>query len=232
MDELIQSLSRALSLIVSGDAGLWEFVSTSLFVSLQAILYTAPVALLLAFALTHLHFPGRRLLLSTFQALMAAPALMVGLVLYLLLSRAGPLGDLQLMFTMPAMIMGQMLLAFPIVVALAYAAFAATDRAAWETARTLGAGGPRAVMTTMNEARLGLYAALIAAFGRVLGEVGCALVVGGNILHHTRSVPGAIFVEYNRGAAVEGIALGAVLLALALLLIIGVNSVQSRVAGA
>lgn len=230
MDDLLEAGSRALSLLFTRDSGLWEVVYTSFFVSLQAVLYISLPALAVAFALAYSRFPGRRLLISIFHTLVAVPALVIGLVLYLLLSSSGPLGDLRLLFTQPAMILGQMLLAFPIVVAMAHAALAPTDRAAWETARTLGANRPQAMMTVMNEARTGLFVALVAAFGRVLAEVGCAMIVGGNILHQTRSLPTAILLEYSKGELIEGLALGIVLLVLALGLILGLNAVHNRFA--
>ncbi len=154
--------------------------------------------------------------------------MVVGLTLYLLLSRAGPFGDLRLLFTQTAMILGQMILAFPIVVAMSHAALQASDRGAWETARTLGASPLRGMLTVMYEVRFGLFAAIVAAFGRVIAEVGCALMVGGNILHHTRNITTAIALETSKGEFAQGIALGIVLLVLALALNLSLNAMQNR----
>ena len=161
-------------------------------------------------------FPGRRLLLSTFNTLLALPAVVVGLTVYMLLSRSGPLGDLRLLFTQQAMIIGQIILCLPILVAMGHSAIQAADRRAWETALTLGAPPWRAMLTLMHEVRFGLMSAVIAAFGRVIAEVGSSMMVGGNILNYTRNIPTAIALETSKGEFAQGIALGIVLLAMAL----------------
>jgi tungstate transport system permease protein len=165
-------------------------------------------------------------LVVAFNTLMAIPAVVVGLTVYLCLSRSGPLGDLKLLFTQQAMIIGQILLCFPLLVAMSHAAFQSGDQRAWETAVTLGANPWRAMRTVMYEVRFGLLAATIASFGRVIAEVGCSMMVGGNILHHTRNIPTAIALETSKGAFAQGIALGAVLLALALSLNLVLAAVQ------
>jgi len=142
----------------------------------------------------------------------------VGLTLYLVLSRQGPLGDWKLLFTQSAMVMGQVALCIPILVAMGHSALQAADRRAWETARTLGAGPLRAVLTVMHEVRFGLLAALLAAYGRIIAEVGASMMLGGNILHHTRNIPTAIALETSKGEFTQGIALGIVLLILAFVL--------------
>jgi len=159
---------------------------------------------------------------------MAVPAVVVGLTVYLLLSRSGPFGDLKQLFTQTAMVIGQVVLALPLLVAMIHAALQAADRRAWETALTLGASRSRAMLTLMHEVRFGLIAAVIAGFGRVIAEVGVSLMVGGNILHHTRNIPTAIALETSKGDFAQGIALGAVLLFLALLLNFFLNFFQGR----
>ena len=150
------------------------------------------------------------------------------MTLYLLLSRAGPLGDWRLLFTQSAMILGQMALSFPVLLVMAHSAFQAGDRRALETALTLGASMPRAVFTVMYEVRFGLAAAIVAAFGRVVAEVGCSMMVGGNILHVTRNIPTAIALETSKGEFTQGIALGIVLVILALGLNFGVVFFRGR----
>jgi tungstate transport system permease protein len=135
-----------------------------------------------------------------------------------ILIAAPPLGDLQLLFTHSSMIIGQILLSFPLLVALSHAAFQAADRRVWETSVTLGAKPYRAFMTLLHEIRFGLIAALLAGFGRIIAEVGCSMMVGGNILGYTRNIPTAIALETTKGEFAQAIALGMVLLALALLL--------------
>ena len=228
MESLTAASREAFYLLLSGDPELWTVVGISFSVSLRAILIAAPLAIVLAFVLAHGRFPGRRPMLSAFNALQAVPAVVVGLTVYLLLSRSGPFGDLRMLFTQNAMIIGQVLLCFPLLVALSHAALQALDRRAWETARTLGAPPWRAMLTTMHEVRFGLLAALIAGFGRIIAEVGSSLMVGGNILGATRNIPTAIALETSKGEYAQGIALGAVLLALALALNMALGMVQGR----
>jgi len=176
MSDLSTASIQAMQLLYHFDPELWEIILLSFSVSLRAILITTPFAIVIAFCLSYLSFPGRRILISLFNTAMAIPAVVVGLTLYLLLSRAGPLGDLRLLFTQEAMIMGQMVLCFPLLVALSHATLQATDRRAWETAITLGAHPIRAALTVLKEARFGLMAAIIAAFGRIIAEVGSSLL--------------------------------------------------------
>ena len=215
MDSLLQSAQDAFHLLLSGDAELWTVVGISFRVSIKAILYATPAALLLAFVLAYARFPGRRLVVSLFETLMALPAVVVGLIIYLLLSRSGPLGDLRLLFTQTAMVIGQVVLSFPILVAMGYAAIRSADRRAWETALTLGARRLRAMLTLIHEVRYGLLAAVVASFGRIISEIGSSMMVGGNIEGHTRNIPTAIALETSKGAFAEGIALGLVLVTLA-----------------
>jgi tungstate transport system permease protein len=215
VDTLNNAISAALAMLFSGNPELWEIIAISFSVSGMAILIATPVALLTAFVLTYRRFTGRRLLISIFNTLLSVPAVVVGLTLYLLLSRQGPLGDWKLLFTQSAMVMGQISLAFPILVAMGHSALQSADLRAWETARTLGAGPLRAFYTVMREVRFGLLAAVLAAFGRIISEVGASMMLGGNILHYTRNIPTAIALESSKGEFAQGIALGLVLLTLA-----------------
>ncbi|HEB94867.1 MAG TPA: ABC transporter permease subunit [Sedimenticola thiotaurini] len=228
MESLGEAGIQALRLLLTGDPALWTIIGISFSVSLRAILIAAPVALLTAFALAYARFPGRRLLVALFNTALSIPAVVVGLTLYMLLSRAGPLGDWRLLFTQDAMIIGQILLSFPILVAMGHAAFQATDRRAWETALTLGASPWQALLTLIHEIRFGLMAALLAGFGRIIAEVGSSMMVGGNILNHTRNIPTAIALETSKGSFAQGIALGLVLLLLALILNLALLTLQGR----
>ncbi len=216
MNDIQSATVDAFGLLLSGDHQLWSIVFTSLSVSLRALTLATPIALLIAFALAYLRFPGQRLLVTLFNTLMAVPAVVVGLVLYILLSAQGPAGELRLLFTPSAMIIGQFLLCLPLMVALAHASFRAGDQRAWESALTLGAHPWRALVTVIHELRFGLLAAVLAGFGRVIAEVGCSMMVGGNILYHTRNITTAIALETSKGAFSSGVALGLVLLLLAL----------------
>ena len=199
MESLWDANREALLLLFSGDPALWTIIGISFSVSLRAVLIAAPVALMVAFALAHWRFPGRRLLITTFNTLLAFPAVVVGLTVYMLLSRNGPLGDLRLLFTQTAMVIGQIILCFPILVAVSHSALQAADQKAWETAITLGAKPWQAMLTLMHEVRFGLISALIAGFGRIIAEVGSSMMVGGNILNYTRNIPTAIALETSKG---------------------------------
>lgn len=218
METLPNATIEALKLLFTGDPELWSIVSISFSVSLRALLLSTPFAILAAFLLSFFHFPGRRLLILTSQTLMSVPAVVIGLTVYLLLSRQGPFGDLKLLFSQSAMIIGQILLCFPIIVSMGHAAFAAAGKLPWETARTLGAGRLHAWVTLLYQVRFGLLVAVLSGFGRIISEVGVSLMVGGNILSYTRNIPTAIALETSKGEFAQGIALGIVLLLLSLLL--------------
>lgn len=215
MDHLYQALGKALYLLVSGDRELWIIVATSFSVSVRAILIATPMAMLIAFLLAMTSFPGQRPLVMTVHTLQAFPAVVVGLTVYILLSRQGPLGEWRLLFTQTAMVIGQVLLCLPLMVSMIHATVEGADRRAWETARTLGANRLRASLTFFYELRFALLAAVIAGFGRIIAEVGSSIMVGGNILHHTRNIPTAIALETSKGEYAQGLALGIVLLLLA-----------------
>jgi tungstate transport system permease protein len=212
MDSLLTATASAIHLLINGDHELWNIIGISFQVSGAAILITIPPALLIAFMLAYGHFPGRRLLITIFNTLLSIPAVVIGLTLYIVLSRQGPLGDMKLLFTQSAMVLGQIALCLPILVAMSHSAFQAGDKRAWETARTLGATPLRAGFTVIHESRFGLLAALIAAYGRIIAEVGASMMLGGNILHYTRNIPTAIALETSKGEFSQGIALGLVLL--------------------
>lgn len=212
----IQVTTEAFSLLFGGDAELWGIVFVSLKVAILGLLIAAPPGIALGYLLAMKRFRGRRVLVVLLQSLLAFPTVVVGLVLYMLLSRHGPLGALQLLFTQDAMIIGQAILAFPILSAFTLSAVQGADPRAHETAVSLGAGPWRAALTVLNEARFAVMAAVINGFGRAISEVGCALMIGGNIAGVTRNITTAIALETSKGEFAQGIALGLVLVVLAL----------------
>jgi tungstate transport system permease protein len=159
---------------------------------------------------------------------MALPTVVVGLLVYSLISRQGPLGPLELLFTPKAMVIGQFILATPIIVALTISATQAIDPRVKITAMTLGAGPLRTAVTVLSEAKFALMAAVVAGFGRVIGEVGCALMVGGNIRGYTRTMTTAISLETAKGEFAFGLALGFILLTVAFVVNILLHRLQSR----
>lgn len=228
MEGLQSATLKAIQLLLTADPTLWSIIGLSFTVSLKALFIALPFAFIIAFCLSFYRFPGRRLAISFFNTALSIPAVVVGLTLYLMLSRVGPLGDFRLLFTQQAMIIGQIVLGFPILVAMGHAALQAVDRRAMETAITLGATPLRAAITVLGEARFGLIAAAVAAFGRIIAEVGCSMMVGGNILDYTRNIPTAIALETSKGEFSQGIALGIVLLLMALLLNFSLGYFQGR----
>lgn len=228
MDTLTDATLEALLLLVTGDPTIWGIIGISFRVSTIAIICAVPPAILTAFILAHTRFPGRKIIISIFSALLSVPAVVVGLTLFIVLSRQGPMGDFRLLFTQTAMVMGQFLLSFPILVSMSLASFQAVDNRAWETARTLGAGPIRAFFTLLFEVRFGLLTALLAGYGRIIAEVGASMMLGGNILEYTRNIPTAIALETSKGNFSQGIALGIVLILLAFALNAFLHSMEHK----
>lgn len=228
METLSSHTLSALQLLFSGDREIWDIVGISFRVSMTALAFSTPPALILAFALAYGNFPGRRFLISVFSTLLSVPAVVVGLTLYIVLSRQGPLGDLRLLFTQTAMVLGQIVLVFPLLVAMSHSSLQASDHRAWETARMLGASPTRAFFAILFEIRFGLMAAFLAGFGRIIAEVGASMMLGGNILHHTRNIPTAIALETSKGEFTQGIALGIVLLVMSFSLNLSLHYFQGR----
>ena len=226
--ELLQSTLTALSLLWAGDAELWGIIWVSVKVCGFALVLASPPAILLGFILASFSFPGRRLLIVAVQTLLALPTVVIGLILYMLLSRQGPFGTMHLLFTQEAMVIGEAVLAFPILAALTLSAVQGIDSRVAETARTLGAGRFRTATTMLLEVRFAVMAAMVAGFGRVISEIGCAMMVGGNIAGVTRNITTAIALETSKGEFVQGIALGIVLVVIALAINFGMAILQGR----
>ncbi|AZG34214.1 MAG: ABC transporter permease [Shewanella psychromarinicola] len=221
-------LQQAFSLLLSFDPHVWAIINISFSVSFAALLITIIPSMMLGFILAFSHFRGRWIVTNLVQTLQSIPTVVIGLLVYLLLTRNGVLGDLKWLFTQKGMILGQMLICAPVLIALSQAAFASVDRRAWETSRTLGASWLRAIWTLCRELRGPLLLAIIAAFSRILTEVGCSMMVGGNIMNVTRNIPTAIALETSKGDFAQAIALGLVLLILALVLNFILGSLRGK----
>ncbi len=219
---------EALRLLVNLDAELWEIVAVSFSVSISAISLVVLPAILVSFVLAYTDFRGKWFLLSIVNTLQAVPTVVIGLLLYMLLSRAGPWGGWQMLFTQKAMIFGQMLICFPVLVSMMHGALQSSDRRMIETSITLGVSLPRIAATMIWETRFPLLAAIIAGFSRIVTEVGCSMMVGGNIMGVTRNIPTAIAMESSKGAFAQGVALGIVLLSLALALNFFLSSMRGK----
>jgi tungstate transport system permease protein len=208
----------ALGLIASGDAALMQIIALSLRVTLTAVLIACAVGLPLGAALALGRFAGRGAVVVVFNALMGLPPVVAGLIVYLMLSRSGPLGPLGLLFTPTAMILAQTILILPIVVSLTRSVIEDLWSEYAEQLRSLGAGRVRAVPTLLWDGRVSLLTGVLAGFGRASAEVGAVLIVGGNIAGHTRTMTTAITLETSRGNLGLAVALGIILLALTLTL--------------
>nr|WP_314542962.1 ABC transporter permease [uncultured Massilia sp.] len=215
---LFDAIARAFALLFTGDPGLWRIIRVSLTTSLAGLLLAAPPAVLVGYAVAMYRFRGRRIVIWLAQAALSLPTVLIGLLLYLLLSRRGPLGDLQWLFSQPGIVLGQCVVALPVLVAFTLAAVQAVDPRYAETAVTLGASRWQVMVRVLHEARFGVMAAVLSGFGRVISEVGCALMVGGNIEGETRTMTTAIALETSKGEFAQGIALGIVLVTLALVM--------------
>lgn len=215
---LFDAIAGAFVLLFTGDPGLWRIIRVSLTTSLAGLLLAAPPAVLLGYVVAMYRFRGRRIVIWLAQAALSLPTVLIGLLLYLLLSRRGPLGDLQWLFSQPGIVLGQCVVALPVLVAFTLAAVQAVDPRYAETAVTLGASRRQVMVRVLHEARFGVMAAVLSGFGRVISEVGCALMVGGNIEGETRTMTTAIALETSKGEFAQGIALGIVLVTLALVM--------------
>jgi tungstate transport system permease protein len=215
---LLDATRDAFMLLLTGDAALWRIVWISVKTSVLGLLLATPPAVALGYAIAMHRFPGRRIAIWLAQAALSLPTVLIGLLLYLLLSRHGPLGGLQWLFTQPGIVAGQFVIALPVLLAFTLAAVQAADPRYAETAIALGASRMRVMATLLYEVRFGVMAAVISGFGRVISEVGCALMVGGNIEGVTRTITTAIALETSKGEFAQGIALGIVLVTIALLM--------------
>ena len=215
---LIDATQAAFGLLFSGDAVLWRIIWISLKTSIIGLLIATPIAVLIGYLIATREFIGRRIVIWIAQAALSLPTVLVGLLLYLMLSRQGPMGSLQWLFTQSSIILGQILIVLPVLIAFTLSAVQAADPRLAETAIVHGASDWRVMLTVLHEVRFGVMAAVINGFGRVISEVGCAMMVGGNIAGETRTITTAIALETSKGEFAQGIALGIVLIAFALLI--------------
>jgi tungstate transport system permease protein len=220
MQDIGAALGLAFSLIVSGDAELAQIVLLSLQVSLSAVALAALVGMPLGAVVALFRFPGRGALVVVLNALMGLPPVVVGLFVYLMLSRAGPLGEFGLLFTPTAMVIAQAILVTPIIAALTRQTVEDLYAEYREQLRSLGVGPLRAIPTLLWDGRFSLLTAVLAGFGRAAAEVGAVIIVGGNINHVTRVMTTTIALETSKGYLGLALGLGFVLL----LIVVAVNA--------
>ncbi len=228
MTEIWHGLTKAIELIISLDPEVMEIAGRSLSISVTSIILASLICLPLASLIHFHHFPGRRILINLIQTLFSIPTVAIGLFVFVLFSHAGLLGGLNLLFTPAVMVLGQMILITPILLGLTISALSGVDKAILDTARSLGAGGLQTAVIVLREARFAVMAAVIMGFGRAISEVGIALMVGGNIRGFTRVITTAISLETSRGDLELSIALGIILIFIALVINIALSRIQQR----
>jgi len=228
MDFLAEGLRRALALLVSGDAEVYGIAFLTLKVAIVATLIACGLGLPMGYLLAARPFWGRRAALTVVNTALAFPTVVVGLLLYGLLSRRGPLGGLGWLYTWQAIVVGDVILALPIAAALSAAAVQGVDPRVRRTAQTLGAGRWRTAWTVAREARFALAAVITAAFGQVVAEIGAAMIVGGNIRGSTRTLTTAVALYTSQGDFGLALALGIVLLMMALIVNVALQVLQGQ----
>jgi tungstate transport system permease protein len=228
MTSILESFNRALSLILHLNAELLGIILLSIRVSGTALVVATFLGLPLAALLGFKKFPLKGLTISILNTFMGLPPVVVGLFVYLLLSRSGPLGFMALLYTPTAMIVAQSILAFPIVTSLSHSAIISVDPIIKQASMTLGATPYQVSLTIIREARYGILSAIIAAFGRVMAEVGAILIVGGNIAGFTRVMTTTIALETDKGNFELALALGIILLTISLMINAALYLIQKK----
>lgn len=233
MSQIIEGFLEALRLIITLDPDVMAISLRSIIVSFTATIFASLIAVPLGGVIYFGSFPGKKSLINLIQTLYSLPTVIVGLLIFLLLSRVGPFGFLRLLFTPTAMIIAQTVLILPIMIGLTISALSGVDPIIRDTLRSLGATRFQFLANTMKEAKFAILAAVALGFGRAISEVGAAILVGGNIMassfsSSTRVLTTAISLETSMGNISQSIALGIVLLAIALVVNFVITTVQHR----
>lgn len=223
MDFIVEGFYRALVLLVTGDPQTLSAVTTTLKAAFFSMGVSLAIGVPAGFCLGYYEFRGKKAARTLVDTLLALPTVFIGLLVYALLSHRGPLGGMGLLFTIPAIVVGQTILALPVVMALTASSLDGLDNGLRLTLISLGADKRQLFFSTLWEVRFGIVAAAMSALGRVMTEVGISMMVGGNIKWHTRTITTAIALETGKGMFAEGIALGLVLLAIALVVNVGMS---------
>jgi tungstate transport system permease protein len=221
-------MTEALQLLLTGDAELYQIIGRTLLISTVAAALAMVVGIPIGYALARGRFPGRTMLLSAVNTGMGMPPVVVGLIVWLLLTRSGPLGSLGLIYTKEAMILAQFVIATPLVVGFTAASIQSLPAELPDLLYVLGASRLRRLWIIAGEAQLGLLAAIMAGFGAVISEVGASMTVGGNLRGSTRVLTTAIVTETGRGNLPVALALGLLLLALSFGVNVLLTLIQQR----
>ena len=228
MTELWQGLVKAVELIINLDPEVMEIAGRSLRIAITSAIIGSIIFVPIASIIAFKQFPGKRTLINLIQTFYSMPTVVIGLFVFVFISRKGPLGELELMFTPTGIIIGQVVLIAPILLGLTISALSGVDRTLIDTARSLGASNIQITLLVIREARFAVMAAVIMGFGRAISEVGISLMVGGNIRGFTRVITTAISLESSKGDLELALALGIILIFIALVVNIIMNRVQQR----
>jgi tungstate transport system permease protein len=223
-----QGFLKAIELIVTLNPEVLEITARTLVISISSTIIASLMCLPLGSLIHFNNFRGKRTLINLIQTFYSVPTVAVGLIVFLLFSRSGPLGFMELLFTPQVMVVGQVILISPVILGLVIAALSGVDKAAYETAIAIGASQFQATTIVIREARYAIYSALILGFGRAISEVGLALMVGGNIRGYTRVMTTAISLETSKGDIVLSVALGIILISIALIINFSLSRLQQR----
>lgn len=229
MVHLIEAFKQAIKLLVSFDREIYIVSLLSLKISTISTFFACILGISTAFLIAVNNFFGKKALIVIFNTCLALPTVLIGLLVYSIISQGGPLGGLGLLFTPAAMVIGQFILGYPIVVALGISGFEGINKKVKETAFTLGAIGFQNTVILVKEAKLAILGAVLASFGRVFSEVGVSMMLGGNIRFYTRNLTAAIALETSKGEFAFGIALGIILLTIACGVNIILQIIKSKV---
>jgi tungstate transport system permease protein len=228
MNDLLEGLIQAFDLIISLDQALYEIIWFSLYVSGVALTFSIIVGIPLGAVLGLKYFFGRRFAMALLYTGMGFPPVVIGLFVYLMFSRSGPIGDLGWLFTPNAIIVAQTIISFPLVAGFTMAAVMGVDPNLRQQLKSLGATDWQATVATLAEARIGVVVAIIAGFGSIISEVGAVMLVGGNIEGKTRTLTTAIVLETRKGNFDLAIALGVILLLITFLINLAMIRLQGR----
>jgi tungstate transport system permease protein len=228
MNLFTDGFNEAIELLISGNESVYSAITTTITVSSWSLLISLLIGLPLGFFLGYYNFFGKAIIRTIVDTLLALPTVVIGLIAYTMLSQAGPFGEYNLLFTQQAIIIGQIVLGLPIIIALTAAQVEAVDKRLYKSLKGLGAHQYQILVATLVEARFGLMTAAMTAYGRIITEIGISMMVGGNIKYHTRTVTTAIALETGKGEFVTGIALGLVLFAVALTVNIALSMLKRK----
>jgi tungstate transport system permease protein len=228
VNEVVQGFLQAIELIVTLNHEVFEITARSLYISLIATLVGSLIAIPIGGLIHFREFGGKRGLITIIQTLYALPTVLAGLLVFLLLSRSGPFGFMHLLFTPVGMMIGQIVLIIPLMIGMTLIALSGVSRTKQDTVLSLGATELQTIITIVKEARFAILGGVILGFGRAISEVGAAMMIGGNIRGYTRVLTTAIALETSQGNLSLSIALGIILLAIAMMVTGVLFLVQER----